>query len=76
VLLAFSMGVLLRQGRAERPPLLAALGATLLGAAIWLLDVNRLVCAPDSVLQGHALWHAVTALAIVFAWRALRGGSP
>jgi hypothetical protein len=76
VLLALSLGVLLRQGRAERTPLLAALAATTLGASVWLLDLQRILCDPHSLLQGHALWHGLTALGVVFAWRSLRGGLP
>lgn len=32
---------------------------------IWILDYTRLVCRPDSWLQGHAVWHVLGALA---AW--------
>jgi hypothetical protein len=42
-------------------------GAGLLGLAflIWVLDITKVVCSPESVMQGHALWHVLGALA---AW--------
>lgn len=35
------------------------LAAALLGAgfAVWILDLTRVACAPDSLIQGHAIWH-------------------
>lgn len=33
------------------------------GYGIWMLDNERLWCAPESLLQGHALWHVLSALA-------------
>jgi hypothetical protein len=38
-------------------------GALVVGYAIWLLDQNHIVCNPDSIIQGHATWHVLTALA-------------
>jgi hypothetical protein len=32
------------------------------GFAIWILDTTKIVCAPTSLLQGHALWHVLTAV--------------
>jgi len=29
----------------------------------WILDYTRLICFPDSIFQGHALWHILSALA-------------
>ncbi len=38
--------------------------------AIWVLDNLRVLCAPDSVLQGHAVWHLLGALAagLIYAY--------
>jgi hypothetical protein len=33
-------------------------------AVIWVLDQNQIVCAPMSPWQGHAVWHALVAVAI------------
>jgi hypothetical protein len=30
---------------------------------IWILDKTHLVCNPDSLIQGHAIWHLLSALA-------------
>ena len=39
--------------------------AILLGLAflVWVLDITKVVCSPESTLQGHALWHVLGALA-------------
>lgn len=52
-----------RLTRAGRPWLVA--GASLLGLAfaIWVLDRERILCDPASLLQGHAVWHILGALA-------------
>ncbi len=46
-------------------------GLALLGAAAVasLLDVTRVACAPESLLQGHAVWHLLTALALAALFR-------
>ena len=36
---------------------LAGLLATVIAFSIWILDQEGLVCAPGSLLQGHAAWH-------------------
>jgi dihydroceramidase len=45
-----------------------ALAFASLGLAyvIWILDNNGWLCAPHSVLQGHAVWHILGALAAWF----------
>lgn len=35
----------------------ASAGALAVSFAIWNLDRGHIVCAPESLLQGHALWH-------------------
>ncbi|NIR53029.1 ceramidase [candidate division KSB1 bacterium] len=34
-----------------------------LGFFIWILDEKKLLCWPQSCLQGHAIWHILTAIA-------------
>jgi len=41
---------------------IAALLSYGLAQIIWTLDLNHIVCDPDGVLQGHAVWHVLTAL--------------
>jgi hypothetical protein len=40
-----------------------AAGALGLAFLIWVLDITKTVCSPESMLQGHALWHVLCALA-------------
>jgi hypothetical protein len=43
--------------------------------SVWILDRQRVVCQPDSFLQGHALWHILTAVSIFFIYLYYRSGS-
>lgn len=38
-----------------------ALGLLTVGFAIWQLDTRGIWCNPDSIIQGHAIWHVLTA---------------
>jgi hypothetical protein len=54
---------------AERPRIktryfVGALVSLVVAYGIWLLDESRVWCDPTSVLQGHALWHFLTAAAV------------
>ncbi|HSD82293.1 MAG TPA: ceramidase domain-containing protein [Anaerolineae bacterium] len=40
----------------------AALLIYVLAQIIWTLDLNHIVCHPHGLLQGHAIWHVLTAL--------------
>lgn len=42
---------------------IAGVGLFALAFVIWILDNARILCAPASVLQGHALWHLLGAVA-------------
>lgn len=51
---------------AERPRIrtryfIGALVSLIVAYAIWMLDENRTWCDPSSILQGHAVWHWLTA---------------
>ena len=50
----------------------AALG---LGFVFWVLDITHVVCAPGSIVQGHAAWHVLGALAGWFLFRFYWSGS-
>lgn len=41
----------------------AGLGLMLLAYGIWLLDQTPAFCQPGSLIQGHAIWHVLTAVA-------------
>jgi hypothetical protein len=38
-----------------------AYGTLIVGAAVWGLDRSHVLCNPESMVQGHALWHLLTA---------------
>jgi hypothetical protein len=69
VLLVAALGVEWKSSRAGRPWL--ASGALLMGVAfaIWVVDRQRLLCEPASLIQGHALWHGLSALASACLYR-------
>ena len=43
--------------------------------SVWILDRQRVVCQPTSLLQGHAIWHVLTAVSIFFIYLYYRSGS-
>lgn len=43
---------------------------------IWNLDQHGKVCAPESLMQGHAIWHLLGALALWFAFLYYRSERP
>lgn len=53
----------------------AALTTLLLAGIIWLLDRTNVVCNPESIFQGHALWHILTAVSILFIYLYYRSGT-
>lgn len=48
---------------AQNHYLLLAVAAFGLGFLVWILDITKILCAPTSWLQGHALWHVMGAVA-------------
>ncbi len=40
--------------------------ANIVAFAIWVLDNTQTLCAPDSLAQGHAIWHLLGAVAVYF----------
>jgi hypothetical protein len=55
-----------RRPRMNEAFLVAAIASLLMACSAWILDVSRVVCAPDSWLQGHAMWHVL--MAAVIGW--------
>ena len=49
--------------------LLVAAAIMTLAFLIWILDYTRAVCAPDSWVQGHAVWHILGAVAAWYLFR-------
>jgi len=46
--------------------------ALLLAFGIWILDITKILCYPESFFQGHALWHMLSTLSIYFLYRYYR----
>lgn len=38
-----------------------SLVALTLGYTFWIIDIQKIFCNPDSVIQGHAIWHILSA---------------
>ena len=46
------------------------------GFGIWLLDQNRTLCSPDSLMQGHAFWHLCGAVSLWLTYCYYRSEAP
>ena len=64
-LLALVIAIEIRNPARERRNMVRAISVMAIAFVIWILDFTRALCSPSSVLQGHAAWHALGALA---AW--------
>lgn len=49
--------------------LAAAVVVLAAGFVAWTLDITRVVCAPESIFQGHAVWHLAGAAASLLLFR-------
>lgn len=47
-----------------------------IGFGVWLLDQNRTLCAPDSLIQGHAFWHVCGAVSLWLTYCYFRSERP
>ena len=57
----------------RRAPLWTGVALLVVAYALWVLDERGVLCWPESLLQGHAAWHtltAVSALMLVLHYRA------
>jgi Ceramidase len=64
---ALAIEIILAQ--AKRPEvkinlLLLGIAANALAFAIWILDQTGRLCSPNSLLQGHAIWHMLGAVSV------------
>ena len=69
LLLTSALAVEWRASRAGRAWLAAGAGLMALAFAIWIVDRQRLACDPASLVQGHAAWHLLGALASACLYR-------
>lgn len=63
VLLVAALCVEWRASRLGRAWLGLGVGLMAVAFAIWFIDRRRLLCDPESLIQGHAVWHLLGALA-------------
>lgn len=54
----------------------AGLVTNIVAFTIWNLDQRGQLCAPESLLQGHAVWHLLGAVALWFAFLYYRSERP
>lgn len=54
----------------------AGMGIQALAFAIWNLDQRGLVCQPQSLIQGHAIWHLLGAIALWLSFLYYRSEQP
>jgi hypothetical protein len=72
--LALAVGAYYRlPGRFSGRLLLAGVVALVLAGVFRALDLAKVACDPDSLLQWHALWHVCTGLAAFVFWRMVFG---
>ena len=76
VLLVAALVVEWQASRRGRPWLLRGTALMALAFAIWTLDRECLVCAPESLLQGHALWHILGAIAAACLFKSYEEDAP
>jgi hypothetical protein len=50
----------------------SGLAANAVAFAIWILDNTGTLCAPHSLIQGHAIWHLLGAVAVYCSYRYYR----
>lgn len=65
--------ILIKQGREHLSTrrLSQSIIALAFGGIVWWMDVVRILCWPNQhFISGHGLWHALTALALWFLYRA------
>lgn len=75
--IAVELGFARRQRRrAKLGYYLAGMLTNAMAFAIWNLDQYGLVCAPQSLVQGHAIWHLLGAVALWLAFLYYRSEAP
>ncbi len=61
-------------GGLEKRWIQAAVAALALAFGIWWLDLKHILCDPHSLIQGHAAWHMLCAMAAWWIWRYYASG--
>jgi dihydroceramidase len=45
-----------------------AIGVLLIAFSIWMMDIQKILCTPQSWIQGHTVWHLLGACSILFCY--------
>jgi len=53
----------LKDRESRKPYLIRAIAIMTVAFIVWVIDFSRIACAPTSIVQGHAIWHILGALA-------------
>lgn len=48
--------------------LVASIISYVVAQVMWVLDKNRIWCEPESLINGHAIWHVLTAVSAILAY--------
>jgi hypothetical protein len=57
-----------RRATMHRALFIAGVGLFALAFLIWILDNERILCAPAALAQGHAAWHLLGAIAVALLY--------
>lgn len=76
VLLVLALAIEWGSSRRGRPWLARGALLMILAFVIWALDRERVICDPESLLQGHAVWHILGALAAGCLFRSYEEDAP
>ncbi|GIK27188.1 MAG: ceramidase domain-containing protein [Chloroflexi bacterium] len=47
----------------------AGIGVFAVAMVVWALDLSAALCDPSSLIQGHAIWHVLGAVAVFCTWK-------
>jgi predicted membrane channel-forming protein YqfA (hemolysin III family) len=59
--LAIETRIQVKTRSADSRYIIAGMICLAVGFGIWYLDQSKILCAPDSPIQGHAIWHILSA---------------
>ncbi len=77
VVAVLAIEVVSRRVNGHRPPtkhLVCAAAILSVAFLIWILDYTRLICRPESLIQGHAIWHILGAVSAWYLYQYHRAG--
>jgi hypothetical protein len=57
-----------RRATMNRKLFIAGIGLFALAFVIWILDNERILCAPEALAQGHAVWHLLGSVAVALLY--------